>query len=88
MSHDSGVRFEQFVNNDVVYKSLVTMTRCKPWEGGNDKSVVTTTGWKPRKFGNEKYSIAHNFFNFDCNIGILHLKMIVLMTGIQLNKNF
>ena len=29
------------------------MTRCKPWEGGNDKSVVTTTGlqttggWKP-----------------------------------------
>ena len=29
------------------------MTRCKPWEGGNDKSVITTTGciamgrWKP-----------------------------------------
>ena len=36
----------------------------------------------------QKYLIAHNFFNFDCNIGMLHLKMIVLMRGIQLNKNF
>ena len=36
----------------------------------------------------QKYSIAHNFFNFDCNIGMLHLKSIVLMRGIQLNKNF
>ena len=36
----------------------------------------------------QKYSIAHNFFNFDHNIGMLHLKMIVLMRGIQLNKNF
>ena len=35
-----------------------------------------------------KYLIAHNFFNFDHNIGMLHLKMIVLMRGIQLNKNF
>ena len=124
MSHDSGVRFEQFVNDNVVYKSLVT-TRCKPREGGNNESVLTMTGWKPRKFGNEKYLIAHNFFtheetctddmnvtehksykivmrtcsktqkypiahnfNFDRNIGMLHLKMIVLMRGIQLNKNF
>ena len=36
----------------------------------------------------QKYSNAHNFFNFDCNIGMLHLKMIVLMRGIQLNKYF
>ena len=36
----------------------------------------------------QKYSIAHNFFNFDRNIGMLHIKMIVLMRGIQLNKNF
>ena len=36
----------------------------------------------------QKYSNAHNFFNFDRNIGMLHLKMIVLMRGIQLNKNF
>ena len=36
----------------------------------------------------QKYLIAHNFFNFDCNIGMLHLKMIILMRGIQLNKNF
>ena len=30
----------------------------------------------------------HHFFNFDCNIDMLHLKMIVLKRGIQLNKNF
>ena len=36
----------------------------------------------------QKYSNAHNFFNFDHNIGMLHLKMIVLMRGIQMNKNF
>ena len=36
----------------------------------------------------QKYSIAHNFFNFDHNIGMLHLKLIVLKRGIQLNKNF
>ena len=35
----------------------------------------------------QKYSIAHNFFNFDHNIGMLHLKLIVLKRGIQLNKN-
>ena len=35
-----------------------------------------------------KYEITHNFFNFDRNIGMLHLKMIVLKRGIQLNKNF
>ena len=35
----------------------------------------------------QKYSIAHNFFNVDHNIGMLHFKMIVLMRGIQLNKN-
>ena len=36
----------------------------------------------------QKYLIAHNFFYFDSNIGMLHLKMIVLMRGIQLNKYF
>ena len=36
----------------------------------------------------QKYSNAHNFLNFDSNIGMLHLKMIVLMRGIQLNKYF
>ena len=36
----------------------------------------------------QKYLIAHNFFNFDRNIGMLHLEMIVLMRGIQLNKYF
>ena len=36
----------------------------------------------------QKYSIAHNFFNFDHNIGMLHLKMFVMMRGIELNKNF
>ena len=36
----------------------------------------------------QKYLIAHNFLIFDHNIGMLHLKMIVLMRGIQLNKNF
>ena len=36
----------------------------------------------------QKYSIAHNFFNFDHNIGMLHLKSIVLKRGILLNKNF
>ena len=36
----------------------------------------------------QKYSIAHNFFNFDRNIGMLHLISIVLMRGIQLKKNF
>ena len=36
----------------------------------------------------EKYWIAHNFFTFDRNIGMLHLKTIVLMREIQLNKNF
>ena len=35
----------------------------------------------------QKYSIAHNFLNFDCNIGMLHLKSIVLKRGIHLNKN-
>ena len=35
-----------------------------------------------------KYEITHNFFNIDHNIGMLHLKMILLMKGIQLNKNF
>ena len=35
----------------------------------------------------QKYSIAHNFFNVDHNTGMLHFKMIVLMRGIQLNKN-
>ena len=29
-----------------------------------------------------------NFFNFDHNTGMLHLKMIVFKRGIQLNKNF
>ena len=36
----------------------------------------------------QKYSIAHNFFSFDRNIGMLHLVLIVLMRGIQLKKNF
>ena len=36
----------------------------------------------------QKYSIAHNFLNFDHNIDMLHLKLIVLKRGIQLNKNF
>ena len=36
----------------------------------------------------QKYSNTHNFLNFDRNIGMLHLKMIVLMRGIQLNKYF
>ena len=36
----------------------------------------------------QKYWIAHNFFNFDRNIGMLHLILIVLMRGIQLKKNF
>ena len=36
----------------------------------------------------QKYSVAHNFFNVDRNIGMLHLKSIVLKRGIQLNKNF
>ena len=36
----------------------------------------------------QKYSIAHNFFSFDRNIGMLHLVSIVLMRGIQLKKNF
>ena len=36
----------------------------------------------------QKYSIAHNFFNFDHNIGMLHFKSIILQRGIQLNKNF
>ena len=36
----------------------------------------------------QKYWITHNFFNFDHNIGMLHLKTIVLMRWIQLNKNF
>ena len=35
-----------------------------------------------------KILTSHNFFNFDHNIDMLHLKMIVLMRGIQLNKNF
>ena len=35
----------------------------------------------------QKYWIAHNFFNFDRNIGMLHLISIILMRGIQL-KNF
>ena len=36
----------------------------------------------------QKYWFTHNFFNFDCNTGMLQLKMMVLMRGIQLNKNF
>ena len=36
----------------------------------------------------QKYSIAHNFFNFYHNIGMLHLKLIVLKRGIQLTKHF
>ena len=36
----------------------------------------------------QKYLSAHNFLNFDHNIGMLHLKMIALMREIQLNKNF
>ena len=36
----------------------------------------------------QKYSIAHNFFSFVRNIGMLHLVSIVLMRGIQLKKNF
>ena len=32
--------------------------------------------------------MSHNFFNFDHNIGMLNLKLIVLKRGIQLNKNF
>ena len=31
---------------------------------------------------------AHNFFNLDCNIGRLHLKIFISISGIQLNKNF
>ena len=37
---------------------------------------------------NQKYWIAHNFFNFVHNIGMLHIISIILMRGIQLNKNF
>ena len=37
---------------------------------------------------NQKYLIVHNFFNFDCNISMLHLILIVLMRGIQLKNNF
>ena len=36
----------------------------------------------------QEYWIAHNFFNFDRNIGMLHLVSIVLMRGIQVKKNF
>ena len=36
----------------------------------------------------QKYWIAHNFFNFDRNIGMLHLISIALMREIQLKKNF
>ena len=36
----------------------------------------------------KKYWIAHNFFNFDRNIGMLFLILIVLMRGMQLKKNF
>ena len=36
----------------------------------------------------QKYLIAYNFLNFDSNIGMLKLKMIVLKRGIQLNKYF
>ena len=36
----------------------------------------------------QKYLIAYNFFNFDRNIGMLYLKIILLKRGIQLNKNF
>ena len=36
----------------------------------------------------QKYSLPHKFFNFDRNIGMLHLKMFVMMRGIELNKNF
>ena len=35
----------------------------------------------------QKLLIAHNFFNCNCNIGMLHLKILVLMRGIKLNKN-
>ena len=36
----------------------------------------------------QKYWIAHNFFNFDCNIGMSHLISIMFMRGIQVEKNF
>ena len=36
----------------------------------------------------QKYWIAHNFFNFDRNIGVLHLILIVLMKEIPVRKNF
>ena len=36
----------------------------------------------------QRYWIAHHIFNFDHNTGMLHLKMLVLMRGIQLNKIF
>ena len=36
----------------------------------------------------QKYWIADNFFNFDCNIGMLQVKILILMSGIQLNNNF
>ena len=36
----------------------------------------------------QKYWIAHTFFTFDRNIGMLHLILIVLMRGNQLKKNF
>ena len=32
--------------------------------------------------------LAHNFFNFDRNIGMLHLILIVLMRGIQVKEEF
>ena len=36
----------------------------------------------------QKHLIAHNFFNFDYNIGMLHLKILVLKRGIQLSEEF
>ena len=44
------------------------------------KKIIMRTSNK-----SQKYIIAHNVLN---NIGMLHLKMIVLKRGIQLNMNF
>ena len=29
-----------------------------------------------------------NFFNFNHNIGMLHVKILILISGIELNNNF
>ena len=36
----------------------------------------------------QKYWIAHNFFNFNHNIAMLHVKILILISGIELNNNF